>query len=91
MKLIKIRLENYRGVKDPVTIACNDFNVIVGRNDAGKSTVLKALDIFLNDKNPITDDLNVFAENKNIRIDLFFNPCNCEIVIDENANTSFEN
>lgn len=47
MKLIKISVKNYKCLKD-VTVDFEDFTVLIGKNDAGKSTLFKALDIFFN-------------------------------------------
>ena len=49
MKIKKIIIDNYRGINVPTEINLHDFTCIVGKNDVGKSTILKALDIFLND------------------------------------------
>lgn len=46
MKIKSIIIENFRGYKDRQIIDLNDFTAFVGRNDAGKSTILEALDIF---------------------------------------------
>ena len=47
MKLIKINIKNYKSLRD-VTIEFEDFTVFIGKNDAGKSNLLTALDIFFN-------------------------------------------
>lgn len=47
MKLKRITLENFKAYKS-AKIDFDDINIIVGRNDAGKSTVLHALDLFIN-------------------------------------------
>ena len=50
MKLKKLYLENFRGF-EKITIPFNDnLNVIIGKNDVGKSTVLEALEIFFNNE-----------------------------------------
>jgi putative ATP-dependent endonuclease of OLD family len=57
MKLTKLIIENFRCYKGKIEININNLNVIVGRNDIGKSTILEALDIFFNEsdfKNDIT-------------------------------------
>ena len=46
MKLKKFIIENFRSYNEPVSIPISDFQVFVGKNDAGKSTILEALDIF---------------------------------------------
>ena len=49
MKIDSVTLSNFRGYKNETTILFNDLTVFVGKNDAGKSTVLEALDLFFND------------------------------------------
>ncbi len=59
MRIKAVRLENFRAYENETTIELTGLNVIVGKNDIGKSTVLEALDIF-------------FSKNKNkgvIKID----------------------
>ena len=47
MVIEKIRIKNFRSILDE-TIELQDFNCFVGRNDCGKSNVLKALNLFFN-------------------------------------------
>ena len=61
MILQKIIIENFKGIQEAVSLVINPFNVIVGQNDVGKSTILKALDCFLNNSfyNHILKSLNM--------------------------------
>ena len=54
MKLTQIRIQNYRSCKD-VTLEIDSMHAMVGANNAGKSTVLRALDFLFN---PSTKSLN---------------------------------
>ncbi len=49
MKLKSTVIKNYRGIKEETLVSFQDFNCIVGKNDVGKSTLLKAIDAFLNE------------------------------------------
>lgn len=49
MKIHSLKLKNFRGYKDELSISFGDLTAFVGRNDVGKSTILEALDIFFND------------------------------------------
>ena len=90
MKIAKISIENFKGIKDKIEIITNDFNCIVGKNDVGKSTILNALDIFLNEKNPSIDDKNAYNESSNIIIELSFAiNTTISITIDESITTTF--
>ena len=56
MKLRKITITNYRGIKDRQTIPLGELSSIVGQNDSGKSIVLNAVASFLNVKqHPVTN------------------------------------
>jgi len=46
MKLESVKLKNFRGYGDEILIPINKLTAFIGRNDAGKSTVLEALEIF---------------------------------------------
>ena len=49
MRIEKLILSNFRSYKEKVEVDLNNMNVIVGKNDIGKSTILEALDIFFNE------------------------------------------
>lgn len=91
MILQKVRIENFKGISEPVEIFFRNFNMIVGQNDAGKSTILKAIDCFLNDNSPKPDDSNNRTESSIVSIALFFDPNDIPIVIDGNIETTFKN
>ena len=50
MKIYDISIKNFRGIKSLTKLKSGDINSFVGKNDSGKSSVLKALDAFFNDK-----------------------------------------
>ena len=65
MKISKIRVQNYKLLKD-VCIPINpDINVFVGENDAGKSTLLEVISIITSGK------LNGYAFSKQIKDNMF--------------------
>ncbi|WP_282136024.1 ATP-dependent nuclease [Seonamhaeicola maritimus] len=90
MELKKIKITNFRGVSETVSIKLDLFKVIIGRNDAGKSTVLKALDYFLNETtfNPL--DKNNSTEDPKVEIELFIKPNKAQVIFDEAIETTFE-
>jgi putative ATP-dependent endonuclease of the OLD family len=90
MILTKIKIHQFKGINTEKEISIKDFNLIVGQNDAGKSTILKSLDCFLNGKSPILEDLNNSAGSDLISVTLHFNPDNQNIIIDQIINTTFE-
>lgn len=50
MRLKAIKIKNFRSYVDEATITIDDLTAIVGKNDAGKSTILEALEIFFNNE-----------------------------------------
>ena len=49
MNIKRIRIKNFRGIKETGWIYFNNISAIVGKNDAGKSTVLHAINEFYNE------------------------------------------
>ena len=47
MIITKMYIKNFRGYTDQTIELYDDLNVIIGKNDVGKSTILEALEIFL--------------------------------------------
>lgn len=78
MKLRKLRLRNFRRYEDVSIEFDNSFNVIIGKNDIGKSTILDALEIFFNNETVKieSDDCRKKCENKEITIQVSFIPDN---------------
>ena len=46
MKIVSVKIKNFRGYEEEENIKFDDLTVFVGKNDVGKSTILEALDIF---------------------------------------------
>jgi len=84
MKIEKLKLNNFRGYKNIEITFDKDLNVIIGKNDIGKSTILEALEIFFNNETIKVDidDLNVFASQKQMSIMVSFSPEDKEYTID---------
>lgn len=74
MYLSQAKIENFRGINEEISINFNQFNTIVGKNDAGKSTLLKALNLFLNDATFNKDDLNIGASDEIVSIEISLVP-----------------
>jgi len=54
MKLTNVRIQNFRSCRD-VSIEVGGMHALVGANNAGKSSILRALDFLFN---PSTKSLN---------------------------------
>ncbi len=88
MKLSSVILENFRGYNQSTRIEIDDLTAFIGKNDAGKSTILEALDIFFNDGKPERGDSCVHSSDTTIRIGCSFTHLPTEIVLDATARTS---
>lgn len=93
MRLKSVTLENFRGYRTRTTIPIDPcITGITGKNDAGKSTILEALDVFFEggeislDK----DDFNVNSPSTPIEITCVFDDVPGSIVIDESSSTTLE-
>ena len=91
MILKSIHLENFRGLEDITVQFSESFNVIIGRNDIGKSTILEALEIFFNNEvvQIQNDDLKKGSVEQKMAISLSFEiDSNKKYLIDTNIETS---
>lgn len=90
MKLARLRLQNFRCFQDEITFDFDDITALIGRNDIGKSTVMDALDIFLNDGTPDKNDASMAGERQNLKIICEFTDLPSNVVLDEDFKTDFQ-
>ena len=93
MILEEVRIKNFRGYRTETIIPISNLTAFIGKNDAGKSSVLEALEIFFNNSLVVCEreDLNINADGNQIEITCVFNDYPNEIVIDAAAPTSLTN
>jgi putative ATP-dependent endonuclease of OLD family len=48
MKLVSLKVKNFRSYRAVTELPLDDFTALIGRNDVGKSTLLEAMEIFFN-------------------------------------------
>lgn len=91
MRLIQVKVTNFRCYKDEVVIDLANLVVFVGRNDSGKSSLFDALNLFFDEKAvPEKDDLCVHADTTDIRIACVFDNFPKQLVIDAQHPTTLE-
>ena len=97
MKIMSMKLNNFRGYNREIDIKFNDLTAIVGKNDIGKSTILEALDIFFNDSKGAVkldkNDVNKFnleEGNAETTIGGCFGDLQQRVVIDASVETDLE-
>jgi len=88
MKLKSAVIKNYRGIKEETLVSFQDFNCVVGKNDVGKSTLLKAIDAFLNENNPTVEDKNIYSDSNLIEINLIFDSASTQLILDDSIPVS---
>jgi putative ATP-dependent endonuclease of OLD family len=63
MRLFDLKLKNFRGYRELTTVFFDNLTALIGKNDAGKSTVLDALNIVLADGKVDAADICVHADH----------------------------
>lgn len=91
MRLKSVTLSNFRGYKSATTIPIDpNITGITGRNDAGKSSVLEALDIFFegDEVKLDKDDFNIHARDSHVEITCTFDALPASILVDDSNHTT---
>ena len=57
VRITQIEIRNFRSARN-LNLVPNRFAVLVGKNDSGKSNVLRALNLFFNDETDPGEELN---------------------------------
>lgn len=87
VRIVGVELQGFRGYEEASFVDLEDFTVLAGRNDAGKSSVFEALRLFLGRGKPDALDFSV-GSNGPIRITCTFTNLPPQLVIDESAPTN---
>jgi len=90
MRLKALKLSNFRGYRSQTLIPLGDLSALIGRNDAGKSTVLDALAIFFDSKVVKFEKLDLCVDGcgEEVRIACVFDDLPTQLVIDTSATTT---
>lgn len=89
MKLVEVALENFRGYATRTVLPLSDLTTLVGKNDAGKSTFLEALNIVLGDGKIDASDVNVRAPvDATLCIECTFEDLPSELTLDAGSTTT---
>lgn len=68
MIISKLYIKNFRGYKEQTIELHDNLNVIIGKNDVGKSTILEALEIFFNN-DVVKIDIFDLSKNREDHVD----------------------
>ena len=95
MKIESLKIKNFRGYYGETQICFDNLTAFVGKNDAGKSSILEALDIFFNEGRGAIkldkSDVNVRARedgNSEIMISICFKELPEKIISDATNETT---
>lgn len=90
MKIKAVTLQNFRRYRVRTIIPIEQLTAFIGRNDAGKSTILEALDIFFEGGTvkPDPGDASKGGESANVRIGVVFNDLPVNLDLDAGAHTT---
>ena len=88
MKLCEVVLTNFRGYETETRIKIDSLTVLVGKNDAGKSSILDALDVYFNESQIERDDCCVHSGSSEIKIGCVFEDLPASLVIDDQFPTT---
>ena len=74
MKIFDITIKKFRGISELQRLKVGEINSFVGKNDSGKSNILKALNTFFNEKFEHNDVFKGIQEGQKTEIILRFDP-----------------
>jgi len=89
MKVVAVALHGFRPFRDRVVISLGPITTLVGKNDAGKSALLHALNAFFNDVIDEADFNNGFDPNAPITIECSFVDLPEKLELEEGVYTTF--
>lgn len=71
MRLSKVTVRNFRGIKE-LTILVHSFTTLIGKNNSGKSSAIRAINMALSNQKPQIDDWPDKNTEKPIEVEMFF-------------------
>src|SRR5713226_8391625 len=92
MKLKTLIVKNFRAYKQEIRIEVGDLTAFIGKNEAGKSSILEALEIFFNSEIIRIEgkDCCVFSGANRIEVGCAFIDVPKTVVLDETAITTLK-
>ena len=90
MRLTHVKLSNFRCYAEETVIEIGDFAALIGRNDAGKSSVLDALAIFFGKAKADRDDASKQGDPEAMTITCEFDSLPASLVLDATSGTSLK-
>lgn len=88
MRLTELKVTNFRGYASETAVPLDPLTVLIGKNDAGKSSLLDALDIYFNEAAIEREDCCVGTTSTEVRIACVFDELPASIILDDQYQTS---
>ena len=92
MRLKAVTLQNFRRYRDRIVIPIDKLAAFIGRGDAGKSTVLEALDVFFEGGTVKVEsaDACIAGDTRDVRIGAVFTDLPAALDLDRGARTTLQ-
>ena len=90
VRLARVTIENFRCFGDPIDLNVGDLTALIGKNDAGKSSILEALDMFFNDTKLENDDGSIYGNTREVKITCEFEEPPSNLILDATNETSLD-
>jgi len=91
VRINSIVIKNYRPFRLLEETCIGNLTTLVGRNDSGKSSILRALKLFFNDKAKVEeDDIHDGARDEDVVIEITFSSLPDEIEFEDGVLTTFK-
>jgi predicted ATPase len=92
MKLAQVRIQNFRCYRTEFSVNIDELTCIIAKNDAGKSTILEALDTFFNLEKIDSEDRSIGAGNASpIDVTCVFRDVQARLIVDTDATIAPQN
>lgn len=88
MRLVTVRIRNFRGYKDEISLDVDDMTMLVGANDSGKSSILDALAVFFGEKKLDQGDASVSGDADDLAVICEFDDLPTTVILDQNRQTT---
>ncbi len=89
MQLVTFEIVGFRGYREPRKVSLQNLTTFVGKNDAGKSSLMDALDLFFDDPKKLDkEDLCVDPNIDTVALTAEFTDFPTELVLDAAAATN---
>lgn len=89
MRLERVELEGFRGYASLTSVEIDDLTILAGKNDAGKSSVFDALNVFFMNAKLDKHDFNVAMPGP-VKISCTFSDLPPQLVLDQSATTTLK-